>query len=66
MTYPWTKDVCKLVDNLGQAVAFQTSVERYRGKLVNGKFDDTLPTILGLVFYDFMPPCFMPRESMPP
>ena len=28
VTYPWTRDVCKLVDNLGQAVAFQASVER--------------------------------------
>jgi len=28
VTYPWTRGVCKLVDNLGQAVAFQASVER--------------------------------------
>ena len=28
VTYPWTQDVCKLTDNLGQAIAFQSSVER--------------------------------------
>ena len=28
VSYPWTEDLCKLKDNLGQAIAFQTSVER--------------------------------------
>ena len=28
VSYPWTEDVCKLSDNLNQAIAFQTSVER--------------------------------------
>ena len=28
VSYPWTEDVCKLSDNLNQAIAFQSSVER--------------------------------------
>ena len=28
VSYPWTEDVTKLTDNLGQAIAFQSSVER--------------------------------------
>ena len=28
VTYPWTEDVCKLTDNMSQAIAFQSSVER--------------------------------------
>ena len=27
VSHPWTEDVCKLVDNLGQAIQFQSSVE---------------------------------------
>ena len=28
VSYPWTEDVCKLSDNLRQAIQFQSSVER--------------------------------------
>ena len=28
VSYPWTEDVLKLTDNLGQAISFQSSVER--------------------------------------
>ena len=28
VSYPWTEDVCRLADNMGQAIAFQSSVER--------------------------------------
>ena len=28
VTYPWTEDVQKLTDNVNQAIAFQSSVER--------------------------------------
>ena len=28
VSYPWTEDVCKLGNNMGQAIAFQGSVER--------------------------------------
>ena len=35
VTYPWTEDVRKLTDNIGQAIAFQKSYER---RLVRDKF----------------------------
>ena len=28
VSYPWTEDVKKLTDNIGQAIAFQSSIER--------------------------------------
>ena len=34
VTYPWTEDVCKLKDNIGQAIAYQSSFER---KLIRDK-----------------------------
>ena len=34
VSYPWTEDVCKLTNNIGQAIAFQSSYER---KLIKDK-----------------------------
>ena len=28
VSYPWTEDVRKLINNVGQAIAFQSSIER--------------------------------------
>ena len=32
VSYPWTEDVRKLTDNIGQAIAFQSSIERRLSK----------------------------------